>query len=29
MYEVLNEEVRILTVLHGAMDFEGWLRRQR
>jgi toxin ParE1/3/4 len=29
MYEVLNAEVRILAVLHGAMDFEGWLRRQR
>ena len=29
MYEVFGAEVRILTVLHGAMDFEGWLRRQR
>jgi toxin ParE1/3/4 len=29
MYEVLSTEVRILTVLHGAMDFERWLRRQR
>jgi toxin ParE1/3/4 len=29
MYQVLNAEVRVLTVLHGAMDFEGWLQRQR
>ena len=29
MYEVAGSDVRILTVLHGAMDFEGWLQRQR
>lgn len=28
MYQVTPSEVRILAVLHGAMDFEGWLRRQ-
>jgi plasmid stabilization system protein ParE len=27
IYQVFAEEVRILAVLHGAMDFEGWLRR--
>jgi toxin ParE1/3/4 len=29
MYQVFAAEVRILSVLHGAMDFEGWLRRER
>lgn len=29
MYQVFVAEVRILSVLHGAMDFEGWLRRER
>ena len=28
MYQVSGEEVRILGVLHGAMDFERWLRGQ-
>jgi toxin ParE1/3/4 len=28
MYQVSGEEVRVLAVLHGAMDFERWLRRQ-
>ena len=27
IYQIFAEEVRILAVLHGAMDFEGWLRR--
>jgi len=26
MYQVHSKEVRILAVLHGAMDFERWLR---
>ena len=26
MYQVSSHEVRILAVLHGAMDFERWLR---
>ena len=26
MYQVSSQEVRILAVLHGAMDFERWLR---
>ena len=26
MYQVLFGEVRILAVLHGAMDFDRWLR---
>lgn len=29
MYQVSLAEVRILAVLHGAMDFEGRSRRQR
>jgi toxin ParE1/3/4 len=29
MYQVSIGEVRILAVVHGAMDFEGWSRRQR
>ncbi len=28
LYQVLPSEVRILAVLHGAMDFDGWLRRR-
>lgn len=28
MYQVSAEEVRILAILHGAMDFEGWLNSQ-
>ncbi|HEY4188293.1 MAG TPA: type II toxin-antitoxin system RelE/ParE family toxin [Polyangia bacterium] len=28
LYQVFAAEVRILTVLHGAMDFEGWLQRR-
>jgi len=27
LYQVFAAEVQILAVLHGAMDFEGWLRR--
>lgn len=27
MYAVVRDEVRILAILHGAMDFEGWLTR--
>ena len=27
MYQVSSSEVRILTVLHGAMDFDRWLRQ--
>jgi plasmid stabilization system protein ParE len=26
IYQVYSNEVRILAVLHGAMDFERWLR---
>jgi plasmid stabilization system protein ParE len=26
MYQVSSSDVRILAVLHGAMDFERWLR---
>ncbi len=26
MYQVSSEDVRILAVLHGAMDFDRWLR---
>ena len=26
MYEVSSREVRILAIVHGAMDFERWLR---
>jgi toxin ParE1/3/4 len=26
MYQVFSGEVRILAVLHGAMDFDRWLR---
>jgi plasmid stabilization system protein ParE len=26
LYQVSSQEVRILAVLHGAMDFERWLR---
>jgi len=25
MYEVLNDEVRVLAILHGARDFDRWL----
>ena len=27
MYQVASSEVRILAVLHGAMDFNRWVRR--
>jgi len=27
MYQVSGDEVRILAVLHGAMDFDRWLRQ--
>jgi len=27
MYQVASSEVRILAVLHGAMDFDRWIRR--
>jgi len=27
MYQVLDAEIRVLAILHGAMDFEGWLNR--
>lgn len=27
IYQVSASEVRILALVHGAMDFEGWLRR--
>jgi len=27
MYQVASSEVRILALLHGAMDFDRWLRR--
>jgi plasmid stabilization system protein ParE len=27
MYQVSSSDVRILTVLHGAMDFDRWLRQ--
>ena len=26
MYQVFSSDVRILAVLHGAMDFDRWLR---
>jgi plasmid stabilization system protein ParE len=26
MYEVSSRDVRILAIVHGAMDFERWLR---
>jgi len=26
MYQVAGDDVRILAVVHGAMDFERWLR---
>jgi plasmid stabilization system protein ParE len=29
IYQVHNEEIRILAIIHGAMDFERWLRGSR
>jgi plasmid stabilization system protein ParE len=29
LYQVHDTEVRVIAILHGAMDFDGWLRRRR